>query len=281
VPNRSGILYVVATPIGNLEDLSPRALRVLKESGLIAVEDTRHSRHLFDHFQIATALLPYHDFNERDTEKILIERLLAGTDVALICDAGTPLINDPGYRLVKSAHEHGIKVAPVPGPSAITTALSAAGVPTDKFVFEGYPAEKHAARLKYLQGLKYERRTMVFYEAPHRIVEFLKDALDVFGPDRQGSIARELTKKFESIKTSSIQNLYNWIQEDKNHQKGEFVVLVQGASREESETDIDAGRMLELLLEELPLNTAAKIASRITGISRNTLYQLGLKLQNK
>jgi 16S rRNA (cytidine1402-2'-O)-methyltransferase len=254
---------------------------VLKQAGLVAAEDTRHSRHLLDHFHIAVPMLSCHDFNERDIEKTLLEHLRRGTDVALISDAGTPLISDPGYRLVKSAHAHGIRVVPIPGPSALITALCAAGLPTDRFVFEGFPPEKHAARLKYLQSLASETRTMVFYEAAHRIEKFLSDAMQVLGPDRAGVIARELTKKFESIKSGQLRELSDWLKQDENHRKGEFVILVHGAPEKTRQEGVEAERMLALLLEELPLKAAARVASRITGVSRNSLYQFGLKLQGR
>ena len=279
--NQPGILYIVATPIGNLDDMSARALEVLRLVDLIAAEDTRHSNQLLAHFGITAKLLAYHDFNERECEKKLLDQLLAGKNIALISDAGTPLINDPGYRLVKSAHLHGIKVVPVPGPSALICALSAAGLPTDKFVFEGYPPERHTARVKILQALRSERRTIIFYEAPHRIDGFIQDALSVFGPERQATIARELTKKFESISTASLQTLAGMIEDNKIPHKGEFVVLIQGTTEGQTNAELDQEKILGLLLAELPLKRAASITSKITGINKNQLYELGLKLQVK
>ncbi len=279
--NQVGTLYIVATPIGNLEDISARALRVLQQVDLIAAEDTRHSNQLLAHFGIAAKLLSYHDFNERECEKNLLAQLLAGKNIALISDAGTPLINDPGYRLVKSAHLHGIKVVPVPGPSALICALSAGGLPTDKFVFEGYPPERHTARIRYLQSLRSEKRTIVVYETPHRIAGFIKDAVAVFGPDRHATIARELTKKFESITISTLQDLLISIQDGKIPQKGEFVVLIEGAAEGQNDTVFDLEMILGLLLAELPLRKAAAITSQITGINKNELYDLGLRLQAK
>jgi 16S rRNA (cytidine1402-2'-O)-methyltransferase len=281
VANQSGILYVVATPIGNLEDMSPRAQRILTEVDLVAAEDTRHSRKLLEHFHISSVLVAYHDFNERMAEKALVEKLLAGKNIALISDAGTPLINDPGYRLVRSAYEHGIKVVPIPGPSAIICALSAAGLPTDKFIFEGYPPDKQQARIRYLHKLRFETRTLVFYEAPHRIIAFIDDLVLVFGNTRQGTIARELTKKFESIKTATMAELSVWIRENPDHQKGEFVVMLEGADPRASGAEVDAERLLELLMEELPLKKASAIAAQFTGRGKNELYQLGLSLQKQ
>jgi len=281
VSNQSGTLYVVATPIGNLEDFSPRAMRILREVDLIAAEDTRHSKKLLEHFNIAQAIIAYHDFNERKVEKGLINQLVSGKSIALISDAGTPLINDPGYRLVRSAHIHGINVVPIPGPSAIICALSAAGLPTDKFVFEGYPPDKRQARIKCLQKLRFETRTLVFYEAPHRIIGFVDDVAEVFGNTRQAAIARELTKKFEQIKTAAIGELSAWLRENQDHQKGEFVIMLEGAAARENDTEVQAERLLELLLGELPLNKAAAITAQLTGIGKNELYHLGLGLQGK
>jgi len=281
VSNRCGILYIVATPIGNLEDITSRALAVLKQVELVAAEDTRHSKQLLTHFGINARFLSYHDFNERESEKGLIDLLLAGKDIALISDAGTPLINDPGYRVVKAAHESAIQVVPVPGPSALICALSAAGLPTDKFVFEGYPPDRQVARTRYLQSLQAEPRTLVFYETPHRIAGFIDDARMVFGPDRPATIARELTKKFESIKTGTLQQLSDLIQQDTIPQKGEFVVLIHGSTDDRETSLIESERILGLLLDELPLKQAAALTSRITGINRNQLYELGLVLRAK
>lgn len=279
--NQAGVLYIVATPIGNLEDISARALKVLQQVNLIAAEDTRHSNQLLAHFGITAKLFSYHDFNERAGEKSLLDQLLAGKNIALISDAGTPLINDPGYRLVKSAHLHRIRVVPVPGPSALICALSAGGLPTDKFVFEGYPPERHTARTRYLQSLRSEKRTIVFYETPHRIAGFIKDAVSVFGPDRHATIAREMTKKFESICTGSLQELLVSIEDNKIPPKGEFVVLIQGAAEGEDDTALDLEKILRLLLAELPVKKAAAITSQITGVNKHELYELGLRLLEK
>jgi 16S rRNA (cytidine1402-2'-O)-methyltransferase len=281
VTNPAGTLFIVATPIGNLEDISARALAVLKQVDLVAAEDTRHSRQLLAHFGISANLSAYHDYNEREGEKNLIDMLIAGRNIALISDAGTPLINDPGYRLVKSAHASAIKVVPIPGPSALICALSAGGLPTDKFVFEGYPPDRHVARSRYLETLQSEKRTLVFYETPHRIADFIVDAVAAFGGDRPATLARELTKKFETITTGTLQQLSGLILENRIPQKGEFVVLIQGATDDASTALPEVGKILGLLLKELPLNKAAAITSQITGVNKNELYQMGLKIQAK
>lgn len=279
--NRAGTLYIVATPIGNLDDISLRALNILRQVDLVAAEDTRHSKPLLVHFGITASLLPYHDFNERETHASLIAMLLDGKSIALISDAGTPLINDPGYRLVKSAHENSITVVPIPGPSALISALSVAGLPTDRFAFEGYSPGRRAARLRYFESLKFEKRTLVFYETPHRIEEFLQDASAVFGPDRYAAIAREMTKKFESISNGTLLSLVTAVQDSRIPQKGEFVVVVQGSGDEREDSVLASERILGLLMQELPLKKAAVLTSQITGTHKNELYQLGLKLRDR
>lgn len=277
---RSGILYIVATPIGNLDDITIRALNILRQVDLIAAEDTRHSKSLLGHFGIAASLVSYHDFNERDAHMHLINLLLEGKNVALISDAGTPLISDPGYRLVKAAHESGIVVVPVPGPSALIAALSVAGLPTDRFVFEGYPPERQTARIRNFEALQSEKRTLIFYETPHRIEGFVRDALTVFGPDRRVTLAREMTKKFESIRYGTLNSLVSAIEDATIPLKGEFVVVIQGASDEHDDDVLAGERILRLLTQELPLKKAAALTSKITGVNKNELYQLGLKLKD-
>lgn len=277
----SGTLYIVATPIGNLEDFSPRAARILKEVDLIAAEDTRHSKKLLDHFVIKTPMRSYHDFNQARAESALVAQLLKGHDVALISDAGTPLISDPGYKLVKAAHEKHIRVVPVPGPSALIAALSAAGLPTDRVVFEGFVPEKKTARRKHLASLASEQRTMIFFEAPHRIAAFLQDAVAVFGPERTATLAREVTKFHETIRRDCLQALYQWLCEDREQEKGEFVIVVEGASPSASPSAPEADRILAVLLEELPLKQAARLAARITGEKKNALYRKGLERGEK
>lgn len=276
-----GKLYVVATPIGNLDDISPRALRTLREVALIAAEDTRHSIRLLQHFGITTALAACHDHNEREQGGRFVARLLAGDDVALISDAGTPLISDPGYHLVRQVRAAGIEVVPVPGPSALIAALSAAGLPSDRFIFEGFLPAKAAARRGRLDLLKEEPRTLIFYEAPHRVLESVQDMASLFGKDRHAVLARELTKTFETLKGAPLGELAEWIAADSNQQRGECVLLVTGWQAPEGEDAIsgEALRVLDLLLGELPVKRAAALAAEITGVRKNLLYQAALERQ--
>nr|WP_272891497.1 16S rRNA (cytidine(1402)-2'-O)-methyltransferase [Stutzerimonas stutzeri] len=274
-----GTLYVVATPIGNLEDISARALRVLGDVALIAAEDTRHSSRLMAHFGIQTPLAACHEHNERDEGSRFIGRLQAGDDVALISDAGTPLISDPGYHLVRQARAAGIAVVPVPGACALIAALSAAGLPSDRFIFEGFLPAKTAARCTRLEALKEEPRTLIFYEAPHRILESLCDFEAIFGGARVAVLGRELTKTFETLKGLPLAELRAWVEADSNQQRGECVLLVEGwqAPPGESAVSTEALRVLDLLLAEMPLKRAAAIAADITGVRKNLLYQAALE----
>lgn len=274
-----GTLYVVATPIGNLEDISARALRVLREVSLIAAEDTRHSSRLLAHFGIQTPLAACHEHNEREEGGRFIGRLLAGEGVALISDAGTPLISDPGYHLVRQARAAGVAVVPVPGACALIAALSAAGLPSDRFIFEGFLPAKAVARRARLEALKEEPRTLIFYEAPHRILESLGDFQEVFGGDRMAVLGRELTKTFETLKGLPLSELCAWVEADSNQQRGECVVLVEGwhPRQDESAVNAEALRVLDLLLAEMPLKRAAAIAADITGLRKNLLYQAALE----
>nr|WP_219856725.1 MULTISPECIES: 16S rRNA (cytidine(1402)-2'-O)-methyltransferase [Stutzerimonas stutzeri subgroup] len=274
-----GTLYVVATPIGNLEDISARALRVLGDVALIAAEDTRHSSRLMAHFGIQTPLAACHEHNERDEGSRFIGRLQAGDDVALISDAGTPLISDPGYHLVRQARAAGIAVVPVPGACALIAALSAAGLPSDRFIFEGFLPAKTAARCTRLEALKEEPRTLIFYEAPHRILESLCDFEAIFGGARVAVLGRELTKTFETLKGLPLAELRAWVEADSNQQRGECVLLVEGwqAPPGESAVSAEALRVLDLLLAEMPLKRAAAIAADITGVRKNLLYQAALE----
>lgn len=277
--NESGILYIVATPIGNLDDISYRAIDILKSVTLIAAEDTRHSKILLQHIQVDTPLVSYHDFSsEQESEKIL-DKLLAGQSIALISDAGTPLISDPGYRLVRLARQQSISVIPVPGASAVTAALSVAGLPTDRFVFEGFLPAKSGPRLKRLQALTREQRTVVFYESPHRIVASVEDMGKAFGADRQMFIARELSKKFEDHFLGAIGECIEWLQQDSNNQKGEFVVIVAACDEAEEETRIQqqALEMVADLRQEISMKKAVALASKITGARKNRLYEAALK----
>jgi len=275
-----GTLYVVATPIGNLEDIGARALRVLAEVALIAAEDTRHSARLLQHFGIQTPLAACHEHNERNEGGRFIERLQAGDDVALISDAGTPLISDPGYHLVRQARAAGVAVVPVPGACALIAALSAAGLPSDRFIFEGFLPAKAAGRQGRLQALVEESRTLIFYEAPHRLLESLGDLRDAFGGEREAVLARELSKTFETIRGLPLAQLYDWVASDGNQQRGECVLLVAGWKPPQGDVEhvpAQALKALDLLLAELPLKRAAALAAEITGVRKNLLYQLGLE----
>ena len=277
----SGVLYIVATPIGNLEDISRRALQVLKAVTLIAAEDTRHSRKLLAHYGIEARLFALHEHNESFAADKLLKMLLAGDEVALVSDAGTPLISDPGFYLVRAARQAGIRVVPLPGPSACIAALSVAGLPTDRFVFEGFLPPRSAARSQRLSELATEKRTLVFYESSHRICESLQDMAEIMGSARQATVARELTKTIETIKDGSLAELVDWVQADSNQQKGEFVVILQGAPARSSEIDETVEQVLSVLLAELPLKQAASLAAKITGLPKNRLYEAGLVIKGK
>jgi len=276
-----GTLYVVATPIGNLDDMSARALKILGEVALIAAEDTRHSVRLMQHFGLNTPLAACHEHNERDEGSRFIQRLLAGDDVALISDAGTPLISDPGYHLVRQARTAGVQVVPVPGPCALIAALSAAGLPSDRFIFEGFLPAKTAGRCARLEQVREEPRTLIFYEAPHRILECLQDMEKVFGGERPALLARELTKTFETLKGLPLAELRAFVEADSNQQRGECVVLVAGWSAPVSDEAVstEVMRILDVLLAEMPLKRAAAVAAEITGVRKNLLYQVALEKQ--
>lgn len=274
----AGTLFVVATPIGNLQDLTPRALQVLREVSLIAAEDTRHSARLMQHFGINTPMTACHDHNERDKGQRLVERLLAGESLALISDAGTPLISDPGYHLVRQAREAGIRVSPVPGACALIAALSAAGMPSDRFAFEGFLPAKAHGRQQRLQALQGEQRTWLVYEAPHRLLECLQDMQKVLGGERRVLLARELTKTFETLHAAPLAELVAWVAADSDQQRGECVLVVEGAPEPEAdEISAQALHILDLLLAELPVKRAARLAAEITGARKNQLYQIALE----
>jgi 16S rRNA (cytidine1402-2'-O)-methyltransferase len=276
---KKGSLYVVATPIGNLQDFSLRAQSVLREVDLIAAEDTRHSRHLLNHFGITTPLQSLHEHNERIKSRVLLQRLHDGDSIALISDAGTPLISDPGYYLIQAAHAAQVTVVPIPGANALISALSVAGFPADRFIFEGFLPAKSAARLRHLEKLSIESRTLVFYEAPHRIFDCLNDMVQLFGEMREAVLAKELTKLFETIYRDTLGGILNWLKtRDSLQQKGEFVIVVQGAPEPDNHLiDSETKRIFQLLRQELPLKQAAKLTGKITGVSKNVLYQFGLE----
>ncbi len=273
-----GILYVVATPIGNLADMVPRAIGVLQTVALIAAEDTRHSSRLLAHFDIKTPTVAYHDHSDDHRTQQIIMRLLAGDDVALISDAGTPLVSDPGYRLVRHAREQAIQVVPIPGACALIAALSAAGLPSDRFAFEGFLPAKQVARTSQLQSLAADSRTLIFYEAPHRILETLNDMRSVFGAERHVVMAREMTKTFETIKGDTLAAMSEWVAADTNQQRGEIVLLVAGCAKVDA-TDISPEhiRVMEILLEDLPVKQAASLGAKITGLKKNFLYDWALQ----
>lgn len=278
--NTKGLLYIVATPIGNLGDITERAIATLKAVDLILVEDTRHSKTLLTTLNIQKEIRALHDHNEQEqTEKVCHLMSEDGKKIALISDAGTPLISDPGYRLVRRAQELGVRVIPIPGPSALITALSASGLATDRFIFEGFLPAKSAARRSRLESLRSEARTLVFYEAPHRILETLEDMKEILGETREAVLARELTKTFETIRRASLIDLFRFVNADKDQSRGEIVLLVAGASQEEVVEEISAEVMqiLKILALELPPKQAAALASKITGIAKRILYDLIVK----
>lgn len=279
VPAAAGVLYVVATPIGNLADMVPRAVEALQTAAVIAAEDTRHSSRLLSHFDINTPCVAYHDHSGEDRTQALVARLCAGDTVALISDAGTPLVSDPGYRLVRQARLAGVKIVPIPGACALIAALSAAGLPSDRFAFEGFLPAKQAARLGQLQTLVDDPRTLIFYEAPHRILETLEDMCNVFGAERELVMARELTKTFETIKGDKLAAMRDWVAGDSNQQRGEIVLLLQGApKREGADMTPEQERTLRILAEELPVKQAAAIGAKLTGLKKNFLYDWLLAL---
>jgi len=265
-------LYVVATPIGNIGDLSPRALDVLKSVSAICAEDTRHTRQLLARHGVDKPLVALHEHNEDALADRLVVRLLAGESLALVSDAGTPLVSDPGFRLVRAARVAGVRVSPLPGPCAFVAALSAAGLPSDRFVFEGFLPAKAGARRERLQRLAAETRTLAFYESAHRIEEALADMALLFGDDRPAVVARELTKLFETILDGSLGDLRDRVAADPNQRKGEFVVLVQGAPDVADARLVEGRRLYAALGQHLPPSTAAKIAAELSGAPRKALY---------
>ncbi len=275
--NDFGVLYIVATPIGNLKDITFRAVEILQSVDIIAAEDTRHSVSLLQHYAVKTPVISLHEHNERERAAQMLERLTKGEAIALISDAGTPLISDPGYFLVKEVRNKGIRVVPIPGPSAAIAALSAAGLPTDKFIFEGFLPNKSKQRKDSLAALLNESRTMIFYESPHRILDLLLDMQEVLGGERMLVIARELTKKFETIREGSVHDLIEWVKNDENQQRGEIVVLLEGLKTKENPDEIK--KILSILLESLPVKQAVDITTKITGQRKNEVYELALQLK--
>jgi 16S rRNA (cytidine1402-2'-O)-methyltransferase len=267
-----GTLHIVATPIGNLADLTPRAQEVLRTVAAICAEDTRRSGQLLSHFGIATPLLALHEHNEDALAQRIVARLAGGESLALVSDAGTPLVSDPGYRLVRAARAAGVRVSPVPGACAAIAALSVAGLPSDRFSFEGFLPAKAAARRERLTRLAGEARTLVFYEASHRIAESLADCRAAFGDARPAVLARELTKLFETVLDGTLADLHARVEADDNQRKGEFVLIVQGAGDDADAQLAEGRRVYAKLSEHLPPSTAAKLAAELTGASRKALY---------
>jgi len=280
--SNSGILYIVATPIGNVADISSRAQKVLQTVDKIAAEDTRHSKPLMQKLGIDTPLISYHDFSGEESAKSIIKELQSGLSIALISDAGTPLISDPGYKLVKQARNAGIEVFPIPGASAVTAALSVSGLPTDRFSFAGFIPAKHGARKKFFQELLQEESTCVVFESTHRIVECLRDMCSVLGSDRLIFIAREISKKFETHFSGTPEQCLSLIETDKDQQKGEFVIVIAGceeAALEESRQKLAMG-IVERLGDALSMKDAVALASEISGARKNLLYEKVLALQS-
>jgi 16S rRNA (cytidine1402-2'-O)-methyltransferase len=277
-----GELYLVATPIGDMTDIAPRALGILSTVDIVAVEDKRRSSRLFSHFGIKTPMISYHDHSEEKQVKKIIDELLCGKSVALISDAGTPLISDPGYKLVNAAKDKSIKVSPVPGPCALIAAISASGLPSDRFIFEGFLPSKSIPRITKIQNISADSRTIIFYEAPHRILETLIDMIKVIGPSRKIVLARELTKTYETFISGTLESVLQIIEKDLNQQKGEIVIVLAGADSSEKKIETqDSKRILSVLLEELPLKQAVSLGSKITGIQKNIFYKLALDLKKQ
>lgn len=274
----TGILYIVATPIGNLQDITQRALDTFTQVDLIAAEDTRHSGLLLSHYGIKKPFFALHDHNEQEKAHILVEKLKQGSNIALISDAGTPLISDPGFHLVRQCRESGIRVVPLPGACAAITALCASGIASDRFCFEGFLPAKSKARKDKLENIAEEDRTLIFYESTHRILDTLEDMQLVLGEERYIVLAREITKTWETITGNTIKNLREWLLEDPNRTKGEMVLIVEGKPKSDNNDEISpqAVKALELIAEELPLKKAAAIVAELYGYKKNALYQFGL-----
>ncbi|MDA9556371.1 16S rRNA (cytidine(1402)-2'-O)-methyltransferase [Vibrio sp.] len=271
-------LYIVPTPIGNLGDITQRSIEVLQQVDIIAAEDTRHTGKLLSHFNIKTATFALHDHNEQQKAKVLVDKLVSGLSIALVSDAGTPLISDPGYHLVKQCRAAGVNVVPLPGACAVITALSASGLPSDTFSFEGFLPPKSKARKDKMLSIATAVRTCIFYESPHRILDSLEDMLEVLGGEREVVLARELTKTFETIHGAPLAELVDWVKSDKNQRRGEMVLLIHGyRETKKSEIPEEAVRTLKILVSELPLKKAAALTAEIYSLKKNALYKWGLE----
>ena len=275
----TGTLYIVATPIGNLDDITFRAFEVLKSVDFVLAEDTRHSKTLLSHLDISKPIRAFHEHNEREKTKAIISEIYSGKSIALISDAGTPLISDPGYFLVAQAKKEGLKVVPIPGPTALITALSASGLASDSFTFLGFLPSKQTAKIKLLTGLAGRTETIIFYESPKRVLATLTDMQAIFGDSREVCLAKELTKAFETIHTGSIPNLIEYLTIDQNHQKGEFVILISATNKIDlAEAEIQLDSLLPILCAEMGTSKAAKIAAKITGIDKKKCYKRAMDL---
>ncbi|MBU2882424.1 16S rRNA (cytidine(1402)-2'-O)-methyltransferase [Psychrosphaera sp. B3R10] len=276
----TGTLFIVATPIGNLSDITQRALDTLNEVDLIAAEDTRHSGKLLSHFGVKTKMFPLHDHNEKQKSQLLVNKIKEGQNIALISDAGTPLISDPGYNLVNVAREQGVAVVPIPGPSAVITALSAAGLPTDKFMFCGFLPVKQQAKITEIEAHKQAIYTSVFYESPRRILDTLATIQATLGDEREVVLAKELTKHYEAFSKGSCQSIIEWLNEDTDRLQGEMVVMIS-PNKEEQGLSAEADALLRRLMQDLPLKKAAGITAELHGLKKNDLYKLALSWQDK
>ena len=275
----SGLLYIVATPIGNLNDITFRAVETLKGAELVLAEDTRHSKKLFDHYEIKSPLRAFHEHNENEKVNGIISEIKSGKSVALISDAGTPLISDPGYKLVSEAKKTGITVVPIPGPNAAITALSSSGIASNSFTFFGFLPSKQTSRIKLLKTKSNLGETIIFYESPKRILATIRDMMDVFGRDRRVCLAKELTKSFETILTDNLPTLMDYLESDSSHQKGEFVILVSPPDKIDHEfAENELEKILPILCVEMGASKAAKLASKITGLDKKYCYKRAINL---
>ena len=275
----SGILYIVATPIGNLSDITIRAVEILKKVDAVLAEDTRHTKKLFDHYEIDSPLVAFHEHNENEKVDYILAQIGSGKSLALVSDAGTPLISDPGYNLVLEAKKNGISVVPIPGPSALIAALSSSGIESNNFTFFGFLPSKQSARLRLLKKKKSLNETIIFYESPKRILAALMDMLEVFGEKRQVCLAKEITKSFETILNDNLVNLIEYLTSDSSHQKGEFVIIISPVNKVDlDEAQVQLEKILPILCAEMGASQAAKLAAKITGIDKKHCYKRAINL---
>ena len=275
----SGILYIVATPIGNLSDITIRAVEILKKVDAVLAEDTRHTKKLLDHYEVDSHLIAFHEHNENEKVDYILAQIDSGKSLALVSDAGTPLISDPGYNLVLEAKKNGISVVPIPGPSALIAALSSSGIESNNFTFFGFLPSKQSARLRLLKTKKSLNETIIFYESPKRILAALMDMLEVFGEKRQVCLAKEITKSFETILNDNLVNLIEYLNSDSSHQKGEFVIIISPVNKVDlDEAQVQLEKILPILCAEMGASQAAKLAAKITGIDKKHCYKRAINL---